>query len=179
MFRVTIVRDDVRPSIRSIINALTTGRRQLLSSMGKEFQRQTLSLFDGNKTYQEKTWPKLSNSYAKKEGSSNPTLNRTGKLKQSIKVSPPHGSSIDIYTRNAYAEAIAFGNKNKNLPPRNFWPINNVGGNPYTHRLVPAAERDLFRVITRQLNLLSRGQLPYQTIPLTRMTFDNGNPFVL
>jgi hypothetical protein len=89
---------------------------------------------------------------------------------------PVRNNKIEIYTTNPYAASIAFGNKKKNIPARNFWPIENMGSPSY-NRLLYNSEKDMFRVITMRLNILSRGSLPRQSTILQRMTPTYGNPF--
>lgn len=169
--------DQVTPSINNLISAISRhGRKQILRYGGRELLRQTKANFGATGPYREKAWPPLSKNYAKKVGSSVPTELRSGELKNSIMLSAPRDNIIELYTTNPYAAAQAFGYKPRNLPARNYFPIQNMGKPTYS-RLVYSAEKDLFKAITSQLTALSKGAFPLQSTPTNRMTPEYGNPF--
>ena len=167
--------DQVTPSINSILSSIeVSGRRQVLMDAGKEFLRMTRDNF-GNNTYKDKEWSPLSKIYAKKVGHSNATLKITGELFNSIKLKAPTNDSIEIYTKDKRAAALCFGYKPRHLPARNFFPMINYGS-PAINALTLSADRGMFNLITKKLNVLSKGSLPYQQAT-NRSTPTYGNPF--
>lgn len=154
------------------------GTKQVLLNAGKKFLEMTRANFGLSGPTREKPWPPLSKAYAKKVGSNSPTDKRSGKLMNSITLGPVQTDSVEIYTRNAYAAAIAFGDPKKRLPARNYWPIENHGS-PNLHRLTIGAERELYINITTTLNKLSSGVLPNQTMPPERSPLSQGLPWGL
>lgn len=171
MVTITKIRDEVTPSIESIIRSLgSSGRNQVLRAGGREFLREVKANFiAGGGPYRGNAWP------AKKDGSP-ASLKKTGELMNSIKLGSPRNNFIDIYTRNPYAAAQAFGNKARNLPARNFFPDRKVGS-PNYGKQVWSSQRDLYTVITRQLTLQSAGSLPRQSTAIPRAQITYGNPF--
>lgn len=171
------VQDSVTPSINNLIKSISsTGKNQLLLFGGRELLRQTRNNFGGGSQYRDKNWSPLSKAYAKKVGHYNATDERTGQLKNSILLGRPRSNFIEIYTRNKYAAAIAFGDKKKKLPARNFWPVQN-SGNPSYNRLTYNSDRDLFKVLTTRLNILSNGSFPRQSTMIERMRPEYGSPW--
>jgi len=166
----------VTPHLNNIINALkTAGRNRVLKDVGNEFKRMTQLNFGSGGRYRSKTWAPLSKEYAKKIGTTQATDKRSGNLYSSIKVGSPTNNFIAIYTRNPYAAAIAFGNSKKNLPARNYWPIE-IYGRPTFGKLVLNADRDMFYFITRRFNIVSNGALPVFQMT-QRATMNIGSPF--
>jgi len=167
----------VSPSIKNIIRALSIqGRKNVLLYAGKKFLEITKRNFGTYGEFREKTWKPLSKNYAKRIGNSTPTLLRTGELMNSIKIGSTRTNSIEIFTRDKRAGALAFGYKPNNIPPRNFWPIQNMGSPSY-NRLMFNAEKEMFITISKRFNVLSSGVLPYQSTLTKRMLPSYGNPF--
>ena len=171
------IKDEVTPSIRNIIKAISqSGRTQVLQSAGREFLRETKANFGKSGAYRDKPWAKLSPAYSQKVHRNYATEQVSGKLKASIQLGQSRGNYIEIYTRNVYAAAQAFGYKPRHLPARNFFPIENVGGPTY-NRLVFKSQRDLYKVISSRLTILSSGALPIQGTLMNRAPLTYGNPF--
>ena len=164
------IRDEVSPSIRNIMSSLKQGRSQLLQAAGREFQRQTKVNFGNGGTYRPKSWKPLSNGGPA-------TLVRTGKLKNSIQLGQPRGNYIEIFTRDVRAAALFFGYKPRHLPARNPFPMEYVGSPTY-NRLTFKSEKEMFRIITMKLTMLSRGALPNQGALTKRATLSYGNPLL-
>ena len=170
------VQDSVTPSLQGIMRSINSnGRRNVLLSAGREFLRITKNNFGAAGKYRDKQWPQLSPAYAKKVGHSNATLVGTGKLRDSIRMNAPRSNYVEIYTTNKYAAAIAFGNKKRNLPGRQWAPMQ--FSTPNYSRLVWSAERDLVFEIGKRLNILSNGALPRLSSMIQRSPFAYGNPF--
>lgn len=176
MISIIKVRDEVGSSIRSILNAIgQNGRKRVLNELGHEVQRITRLNFGSSGLYRGKQWARLSPAYAKQVGHSTPTDIKSGALYKSILVGTVKRNYIDVYTRNPYAASISFGDKKRNLPPRMFWPFE-IYGTPLRQRLTLAADRQLYRFISRRFNVYSQGQLPYGEM-VRRSTVQSGNPF--
>lgn len=170
------VQDTVTSQLQGIIRAIShQGRKVLLNRMAQEFVRQTKSNFGSSGQYRDGKWPRLSKDYAKKVGSSTPTLKRSGELYNSIRIGNSKENSITITTKNPYAAAHTFGYPPRNLPKRNFWPVQFQS--PNYIRLLFNSEKDMNIVISKQLNILSSGALPVQTSTMTRMSPQYGNVF--
>lgn len=172
---ITKIHDTVTPQLLGLIRAFNEdSKRKILLKLGQSFNKQTKENFGTNGKYRDKTWPRLSKAYSKKIGSSVPTLKRSGNLYNSIIISAPRNNYIEIYTNNKYAAAQVFGNKNNNLPPRNFFPVQ--FSTPNYSRLVFNAEKELNAIILNQMKILSGGALS-STTNIKRSGFEYGNPF--
>jgi|HubBroStandDraft_5_1064220.scaffolds.fasta_scaffold122510_2 hypothetical protein len=173
---VEIRRNEVSPSLKLIINALSNNNtKSMLSVAGREFLSMTRQNFGKSGNYRTDSWPSLSRNYARRIHTSTATLLRTGELLASIKLGPVLNNGISIYTKDRRAAALAFGYKPNNLPARNFWPMENTK-NPNYSRLNYKADRQLYSVIVKQLTQNSSGNLPYQTMK-QRSTLTYGNVF--
>ena len=174
---VNKITDTVTLSINNIIRSIgSSGRLQLLTIAGQEFLRETQSNFgQGGDRYKDKAFAPLSDRYSKVVGRKTATLDKTGELRDSIKLSVKNNVAY-ITTSNSYAAAIAFGYAPRNLPPRNYWPMQNVNGPNYS-RLQQNADKDMFNVINKKLNQLSNGSLSIITETPQRSTIEYGNIF--
>ena len=121
---VTKVFDSVTPQLIAIQRAFNQqGRRKLLLSAGQEFLRQIRSNLSTNTKYKEKQWPPLSPKYAKRVGRSQATLKQSGALYRSIQMNSPRKNWVEIYTKSPYAATHFMGDKRRNIPQRNFFPM--------------------------------------------------------
>lgn len=173
---IKVIQDTVTPAINSIMSAIDgIGRNKALSKVAETFKIETQSNFGSSGTFKANQWPPLSVKYAKKVGSSEATLNRSGKLKNSIMVGNINKDSISVYTTNPYAAAQMFGYKKKNLPARNFWPAEFTS--PNYSKLIYKSQVELTRVIETSFNVSSNGNLPIETSGFQPMTPAYGNLF--
>lgn len=164
----------VSPEIDRMIKSLSSSStRKILSNVAQEFINQTKSNFGTSGNYREKQWPAYSISYAKKVNTTTPTLYRSGKLYNSIKINSNGGNWIGVSSNTAYSAAQTFGSPKTNLPARNFWPVQFQS--PNYSRLLLNSEKQINNVIARQLVIQSDGAFPYPIF--TRQTFTYGNPF--
>jgi phage gpG-like protein len=169
--------DSVTSQLQGILRAIgLQGRKRLLIGAGNEFISQIKSNFGqpGGK-YKETTWPPLSKAYAKRVGSSTPTLKRTGALQNSFQMNSPRANYIEVFTKNKYAAAHLFGSKKQGIPKRNFMPIQFY--QPTYSRLLMSAEKDLVIEISKRMNILSGGALPRLSSAINRSLPSYGNPF--
>lgn len=115
---------------------LTYGERnEILRALGAKFKFLTVRNFGYSGNSRPVPWKPLSKPYAKRVKRDVATLELSGELFRSLRVSPPDGRSIDVFTDNIYAEAQQNGNKN--LPARPFMPINPDGSAiPYAQRVL-------------------------------------------
>jgi phage gpG-like protein len=171
------VQNSVSSQLEGIIKTLSAqGRRRLLIGAGAEFLRQIKSNFgNAGGKYKETTWPPLSKAYAKRVGSSTPTLKRTGALQNSFQMNSPRANYIEVFTKNKYAAAHLFGSKKQGIPKRNFMPIQFY--QPTYSRLLMSAEKDLVIEISKRMNILSGGALPRLSSAINRSLPSYGNPF--
>ena len=169
--------DSVTPQIDSILRSIgMSGKRRLLLATAQEFQRETKANFGGgNDTYKDKRWPSYSRAYTKKKGKSQPDLKVTGALMNSIKIGSPRSNWIEVYTKHPYAAAQGFGYRPRNLPARQFFPVQMVGSS-YS-RPTYNSQRDMTIVISKMMTLLSGGVLPRQSPAVMRMMPSYGSPF--
>ena len=169
--------NSVSPSIKNILNALSVnGRNTLLKYAGEEFKKMTKQNFGSGGEYRDKPWKNLSPTYAKRVKHSNATLVKSGELKSSITLGAPrNGNYISIFTTNPYARTHMLGDKSRNIPRRNFWPMQFTS--PSYARPVLAADQNLFKLINNKLSILSNNALPRQTTMTNRSSFTYGNPF--
>lgn len=177
IFSLTKTSDTVTPALKNMIRAIGgNGRRRILISMGQKFVDMTQSNFgqSGGK-YKDSTWKPLSKSYSKRVGSSVPTLKRSGELFKSIRMNSPRQNFVEIYTKNSYAAAHTFGNRSRNLPPRNFWPIQ--FSTPSYSRLLFNAEKEMIVEIGKRLSIQSGGAFPRLSLSIVRSPFQYGNVF--
>lgn len=177
--RIKKVRDTVTPQLRNIISALgVQKRREVLLLAGKEFINETMTNFGGNSGfYKDGVWPNLSKNYSKRIGSSKPTLDRSGKLKNSITLSSPFLNYIVISTKNPYAAAHMLGSTKRNIPKRNFFPVQFQAGNPRSSKLVWNSHLRITFEIGRRFHQLSNGALPMPSYFTNRWDYQEGNPF--
>jgi phage gpG-like protein len=176
---INLVRNSVSPQISSIIKTFNrSGMNRILRFAGEEFIRQTKSGFrsPGGK-YKAKPWPALSPAYAKRIGSKQATLHRTGALYNSIKMNSPKGTYVEIYTKSPYGAAHQFGVRSRHLPARPFFPVESK--TPSYSRLVFNSERDLLQVISKSMTSMSKNALPRLSAGITRSQYSYGNPFVM
>src|ERR1039458_5348609 len=170
MIGLSIVKrfDSVTPAIGNIARAIgVQGRRRMLTSVAKKFIEMTHSNFgQSSGKYKEKTGPPLSPAYAKRIGSKQATLHRTGELYNSIKAGSPRNDYIEVYTKNKYAAVHTLGSRAQHIPRRNFWPMQIV--TPSYTRMLFSAEKELVHEIGKTLTLLSNGALPRLSTNITR-----------
>lgn len=173
-FQVKRLLDTITPEIKRINVAIgNSGRRKVLVSAANRFKEMSQSTFGaGNSTYRGNTWSRYSPTYAKKIGSSTPTLYRSGNLRKSIRITVPRSNSVGIYSDTKYSAAQFLGNKN-GLPSRKYFPLE---GQSSTWRLTMRADRDLQVEILKEFYSLSGGVLPKTFGTLTRSTSAIGNP---
>ena len=173
-FKIKRTSDSVTPQIERIKTALgTSGRRKVLMSVADRFREMARSTFGVNKTtYRGNTWAKYSPAYAKKVGTSSPSLFRSGKLKASIRVTPPRGNSVGVFADVKYAAAQFLGSK-RGLPARRYFPME---GHGTMWRLTARADKDLTIQALSDFYKLSGGALPKTMGILTRSTYSAGNP---
>ena len=179
MIGLSIVKrnDSVTPAINSIIKVFSqSGMNRILRFAGQEFIRQTKSNFGnpGGK-YKSSPWKPLSPAYAKRIGSKQATLHRTGALYNSIKMNSPKGNYVEIYTKSPYGAAHQFGVRKNHLPARPFFPIESR--TPSYSRLVFNSERDLIQVISKAMTSMSGNALPRLSTGITRSQYSYGSPF--
>lgn len=167
--------DQVSPLLDAIIQTFEKERHNILKDLGEKFLELTLSNFGANGENRSTPWKSLSKKYAKKVGRSYATLDRTGALKESIKLKITSEYAI-ISTSNKYAAAQAFGYRPRNLPARNFWPIQNYGSPSYG-TLVPNANEQMFNTLNKSININSYGALPLLSRPSSEVVVVYGNPF--
>ncbi len=177
IINVRKVQDSVTPSITGILRAISRqGIRRLLVATGQEFLRQTRASFGGNNTkYLAEKWPPLSPAYAKRVGRTKATLKVSGNLYNSIKLNSPRSNFIEVYTTNKYAAAHMLGYPPRNLPRRNYFPIQFY--TPTYSRLTWNSERDLVVEISKRMTILSGGHLPRLSSAIIRSLPTYGNPF--
>lgn len=169
--------DTVTPQLHGMMNTINdTGRRRLLTFMARRFQEMCWSTFgSGGRRFRGNTWKPYSKSYAKKVGSSTPTLLRTGALKGSIRWLAPRSNFVTVYTVNPYAAPQFFGSK-KGLPPRRFMPVESSGGKSMW-RLTYVAEIEMNTEISKRMRQLSGGAFPFFTpASMGRSKYSYGNP---
>ncbi len=107
---------------------LTDSERQsILRKVGAKFKYLAVQNFGYSGTDRPSPWKPLSKDYAKRVKRSTATLDLSGELLRSIRVSPPTNTSIEVYTNNTYAEAHQNGRPAGNLPKRPFFPIDSAG----------------------------------------------------
>lgn len=153
--RVRKLNDSVTPSIRRLSYAFgANGRRQVLSQVGNEMVSMGKSTFGLNSTYRGNTWSRYSPAYARRVGSSIPTLYRTGKLKNSIKRDNPQVNTITVSANTPYAAAQFYGSSN-GIPSRRFMPLTGVGN---TMRLTLRADREITMLIGREFMRMVGGR---------------------
>lgn len=168
--------DTVRPQIKSMVRAFgLQGRRRALTMSGQDVVRMTRSNFGSSGRFRGNKWPPYSRAYSKKVGSRIPTLFRSGKLRDSIKLGAPRGNWIEISTNVKYAAAQMLGNPRQNLPSRNFFPMERMGANRW--RPVYSAEREMIVSITKSFRLISGGVIPQINTIQSRSVPTFGNIF--
>lgn len=149
------------------------GKTKILGQLGREFVRMSKATFGANNTtYRGNKWAKYSKSYTKQVGSSTPTLQRTGNLKNSIRIMGQGKNWISVGSGAKYSKAHMFGNPKSHLPARRFIPVEGMANQ---WRLTLRAERDMVKIIGKEFSNMSRGALPAQ-INAPRSTFSIGNP---
>ena len=94
------------------------------------------------------TWPILSYDYAKKfhDGQRIPTLQLTDALRQSIQIDDNSHDAAVVWTDCPYAADHQFGNPEKNLPARPFFPMDSAGF------ITPYAEAECLEACANELN---------------------------
>ena len=175
--KVTKISDQATPALHSIRKALgEQDRKLILTELATKFQSQTKSNFGLTGKYRSDIWNPLSNKYAKKVGSSIPTLLRSGALERSIQVGQYQYGFISVYCDSIYGAAHTFGSATTNLPSRNFWPVQFMGS-PYFARLIPTAEKEMQTLIIKRLSTLSEGYIPSTIGAMDRYKPEYSNPF--
>jgi len=118
----TEIKDDLTKGLQNMITAFAS-KKTILGELGNEMANIVRSNFGTSGNYRGNTWPRYSKSYAKKIGSSIPTLLRSGTLKNSIRVTGIDTDTVNIGTNVIYASAQNFGSLKMNIPSRLFFPI--------------------------------------------------------
>jgi len=106
-----------------------SARDAILRRLGAKFKFLTIQNFGNSGTDRPSPWKTLTKRYSKRVGRTNATLDLTGELMRSIRVSQPNGESITVYTDDKKSESHQFGSTNQNIPARPFFPIDG-NGNP-------------------------------------------------
>lgn len=173
------IRDSVSRQIDVLKKTLgTQGRRQVLLSVGREFIQEAQSNFGGKSSvFKDGIWPPLSKQYAKKVGHTSSTLEKTGALRNSIRMDNPLLNYITVYTKNPYAATHMLGSSKLNVPKRNFFPVEFQGGNANRSRLVWNSQLRITFEIGKRFHQISGGILPIPSYFQQRMTYEIGNPF--
>jgi|ERR1035437_819559 phage gpG-like protein len=175
--RIINTYNSVSPQISGIIKAIDVqGIRKILAAAADEFIRQTRQNLSTNTKYKDKKWPPLSPAYAKRVGRTEATLKRSGALYNSIQKSSPRNGWIEVFTKNPYAGVHFAGSKKRNIPQRNFFPmqLNSLTYSRPTYN----SEKDLIMEIGKRFNILSGGVLPrLSSGAISRSSPSYGNPF--
>jgi hypothetical protein len=173
-FHIKRISDTLTPALRKMQSAVGIGGRRYVltcaATMLKDMARSTFG--SGNSTYRGNKWPRYSKSYAKRVGSSTPTLYRTGKLKASIQMTSPRGNSVGVYSNTKYSAAQFLGSK-RGLPTRRFFPME---GHTAVWRLTARADKDLTMEVGRGFSIASGGALPRLAGLQARSSYAYGNP---
>lgn len=165
----------ITPQIKGMNRAIgTAGRKQLLLAMARKFQSMAWASFGASGRYRGNVWKPYSKSYAKKVGTSKPSLMRTGGLRGSIRIYPPRGNSVVVYTGHKFAPVHFFGGGN-NIPSRKFFPME--GSGKALWRLTYIAETEMLTEINNRFRTLSGGAFPQITRgSVGRSSYAYGNP---
>jgi len=174
--RITLLEDTLSKELKGIMKAFgTEGRDKTLSAVGSRFLEMGQSTFGaGRSWWRGNKWEPYSKGYAKYVGSSTPTLLRTGRLRNSLKMSPPRGGTVTIYSNLKYAGEQFIGNKKTGRPGRYYFPVESKGAALW--RLNYKAEKVLVELMGRTFMKLSRGALSLPNVPTTAGTYSIGNP---
>lgn len=123
-------------SMQRFTSFLNPGERDsVLRKIGAKLKYLTILNFGFSGRNRPVNWKPLSPSYAKRVKRSVATLDLSGDLMRSIRVSAPDGNSITVSTDNEYAAAQQNGNAR--LPARPFFPITSTGElTPYARRVL-------------------------------------------
>lgn len=114
------------PRMQGFASFLTRNERDaILRKVGAKLKYLTVQNFGYAGTDRPSQWSLLSPRYAKRVKRSVATLELSGELLRSLRVSPPDGNSITVYTDNEYAEVHQKGSRH--IPARPFFPINSDG----------------------------------------------------
>lgn len=97
------------------------GKDRILRALGAKLKYLTVQNFGATGTDRPSEWAPLSPHYAKRVKRPIATLELSGALLRSLRVSSPEGNSISVYTDSPYAEAHQKGNRN--LLARPFFPV--------------------------------------------------------
>lgn len=176
---IKLIQNSVSPQLSGILRALgLQGRRRVLMGAGQEFIKMIKSNFGGGGSMyraEGQKWAPYSKSYAKIKGKSQPDLVKTGALMNSFQMASPRKSYVEVFTKNPYAAAIAYGYKPRNLPPRQYFPIQSY--NKSYNRLSFNAEKNIIFELGKRFTILSGGALPRLSPSIIRSLPTYGSPF--
>lgn len=124
------------PRMNAFASFLTRGERDaILRKLGAKLKFLTVQNFGFSGTNRSSTWSPLSPLYAKRVKRSVATLELSGDLFRSLRVSAPDGNSITVSTDSPYAETHQKGYKH--VPARPYFPILPDGSaTPYAQRVL-------------------------------------------
>src|SRR5690348_8741597 len=94
-----VVNDGASESFNRAVGYLYPGEKErVLRAVGAKFKLLSIGNFGRTGTDRPEPWKSLSPKYAKKVGRSEATLELSGELFRSLRVSPPSGDSITVYS---------------------------------------------------------------------------------
>lgn len=129
------------------------GKDRILRALGAKFKYLTVQNFGFTGTDRTSPWAPLTKPYAKRVKRTVATLDLTGRLFRSLRVSPPEGNSITVSSDTAYDAAHQYGNPKGNLPARPFFPVlPNGEAMPRTQRILEnTASLEIQKLIRERL----------------------------
>ncbi len=126
-------------------------RNEVLRKIGAKLKFLTVQNFGYTGSNRPSQWAPLSEKYAKRVKRSVATMDLTGKLMRSLRVSAPDGNSITVSSDTPYDEAQQNGNSR--LPARPFFPINHDGSaTPYAQRVLETTAKLAIQEQMRRLS---------------------------
>ena len=155
---VRVVRNDLAKFQKSFPKII----REAVHDAGREFYEITRANFGVSGIARPHAWPALSKRYIRrlKEKSLGtpliPTLLRNGTLRASIRIGQVMGYTILIWTDCEYAATHQWGDRDRNIPARPYFPVfGGKGDSPA--RLTPYAESRIQRVISMRFEKAAGG----------------------
>ena len=132
------------PEIQDTFDAVKVSCQDAMASRFAEICRENIGSELG--TNRPEPWDELSPDYAKKVNRTEATLFLRGNLFNSIQTTTGNPEYAETYSDSPYAAAHQYGNPDRNLPARPFFPMTKG------EFITPYAESECLRVCAYELN---------------------------